>query len=161
MFSGAANVLWISISLLLTQMQCRYFVWNSIASLCLETEELFVILPELLVQLKCSPSAIVLFSIVVVIVLPFTTIVSNYATFYLFIYFILFLLSRLYLLPFSRLLLNLLQLFSENWRWVPLCNCLLLHLFIGDNYTGAPNVNFPKTSVRKTIWDLEFSEHLL
>ena len=26
---------------------------------------------------------------------------------------------------------------------------------------GAPNVNFRKTSVRKTIWDLEFSEHLL
>ena len=28
-------------------------------------------------------------------------------------------------------------------------------------YTGAPNVNFRKISVRKTIWDLEFSEHLL
>ena len=95
-------------------MQCRYFVWNSITSLCLETEELYVILPELLVQLKCSPSGIVLFSIVVVIVLPFTAIVSNYATFYLFIYFILFLLSRLYLLSFSRLLLNLLHPFSEN-----------------------------------------------
>ena len=27
--------------------------------------------------------------------------------------------------------------------------------------TGAPNVNFRKISVRKTIWDLEFSEHLL
>ena len=26
---------------------------------------------------------------------------------------------------------------------------------------GAPNVNFRKISVRKTIWDLEFSEHLL
>ena len=25
--------------------------------------------------------------------------------------------------------------------------------------TGAPNVNFRKISVRKTIWDLEFSEH--
>ena len=25
--------------------------------------------------------------------------------------------------------------------------------------TGAPNVNFRKMSVRKTIWDLEFSEH--
>ena len=27
--------------------------------------------------------------------------------------------------------------------------------------TGAPNVNFRKISVRKTILDLEFSEHLL
>ena len=26
---------------------------------------------------------------------------------------------------------------------------------------GAPNTNFRKISVRKTIWDLEFSEHLL
>ena len=26
---------------------------------------------------------------------------------------------------------------------------------------GAPNANFRKISVRKTIWDLEFSEHLL
>ena len=29
------------------------------------------------------------------------------------------------------------------------------------NSTGAPNGNFWKISVRKTIWDLEFSEHLL
>ena len=27
--------------------------------------------------------------------------------------------------------------------------------------SGAPNVDFGKISVRKTIWDLEFSEHLL
>ena len=27
--------------------------------------------------------------------------------------------------------------------------------------SGAPNDNFQKISVRKTIWDLEFSEHLL
>ena len=27
--------------------------------------------------------------------------------------------------------------------------------------SGAPNVNFLKISVRKTIWDLEFSDHLL
>ena len=32
---------------------------------------------------------------------------------------------------------------------------------IGSKKTGAPNVNFRKISVRKTIWDLEFSEHLL
>ena len=32
-----------------------------------------------------------------------------------------------------------------------------------DRYhdAGAPNDNFRKISVRKTIWDLEFSEHLL
>ena len=29
------------------------------------------------------------------------------------------------------------------------------------NYSGAPNVNFRKISVRKTIWNLEFSEHFL
>ena len=29
-----------------------------------------------------------------------------------------------------------------------------------DN-SGEPNVSFWKISVRKTIWDLEFSEHLL
>ena len=28
-------------------------------------------------------------------------------------------------------------------------------------HSGAPDVNFWKISVRKTIWDLEFSEHLL
>ena len=27
--------------------------------------------------------------------------------------------------------------------------------------SGAPNDNFRKISVRKTIWDLEFLEHLL
>ena len=26
-------------------------------------------------------------------------------------------------------------------------------------FSGAPNVNFREISVRKTIWDLEFSEH--
>ena len=30
-----------------------------------------------------------------------------------------------------------------------------------DPPTGAPNDNFRKISVRKTILDLEFSEHLL
>ena len=42
----------------------------------------------------------------------------------------------------------------------------LLKLFKGTanhagHISGAPNVNFRKISVRKTIWDLEFSEHLL
>ena len=32
---------------------------------------------------------------------------------------------------------------------------------ISSIITGAPNDNFWKISVRKTIWDLEFSEHLL
>ena len=32
---------------------------------------------------------------------------------------------------------------------------------ISDHFTGAPNVNFWKIYVRKTIWDLEFSEQLL
>ena len=29
-----------------------------------------------------------------------------------------------------------------------------------NHFTGAPNVNLRKISVRKTIWDLEFSEHI-
>ena len=29
------------------------------------------------------------------------------------------------------------------------------------SHSGAPNVNFRKISVRKTIWDLEFLEHFL
>ena len=29
------------------------------------------------------------------------------------------------------------------------------------DFSGAPNINFRKISVRETIWDLEFSEHLL
>ena len=33
--------------------------------------------------------------------------------------------------------------------------------FPGPKSSGAPNVNFRKISVRKMIWDLEFSEHLL
>ena len=32
---------------------------------------------------------------------------------------------------------------------------------VGGPFSGAPNDNFRKISVRKTIWDLEFSEHLL
>ena len=42
---------------------------------------------------------------------------------------------------------------------------LLYTLFQSEhNYglkSGAPNVNFLKISIRKTIWDLEFSEQLL
>ena len=36
-------------------------------------------------------------------------------------------------------------------------NSILLH----SRKPGAPHVNFRKISVRETIWDLEFSEHLL
>ena len=32
---------------------------------------------------------------------------------------------------------------------------------ITADFTGAPNVDFRKISVWRTIWDLEFSEHLL
>ena len=127
MFSGAANVLWISISILLTHVQSRCFEWNSIEYLCLETKELYVDMSAIASSYlnssfsyfkKWSPSSIVLFSIVVVIVLPFTTIISNYATFYLFIHFVLFLLS-LYLLCLSRLLLNLLiELCTYLWETI-------------------------------------------
>ena len=34
-------------------------------------------------------------------------------------------------------------------------------IHISKYISGAANVNFRKISVRKTIWDLEFSEHLL
>ena len=34
-------------------------------------------------------------------------------------------------------------------------------LYSADQLSGAPNVNFRKISVRKRIWNLEFSEHLL
>ena len=36
-----------------------------------------------------------------------------------------------------------------------------LRNYIPRQSSGAPNVNFQKISVRKTILDLEFSEHLL
>ena len=32
---------------------------------------------------------------------------------------------------------------------------------VKEKDSGAPNVNFRKISVRKTFWDVEFSEHLL
>ena len=44
---------------------------------------------------------------------------------------------------------NLGSWFDQNLSMIP-------HIII----TGAPNVNFRKISVRKTIGDLEFSEHL-
>ena len=44
---------------------------------------------------------------------------------------------------------NLGSWFDQNLSMIP-------HII-----TGAPNVNFRKISVRKTIGDLEFSEHLL
>ena len=39
-----------------------------------------------------------------------------------------------------------------------------IHIVMSQKFfvsSGAPNVDFQKISVRKTIWDLEFSEHLL
>ena len=43
-----------------------------------------------------------------------------------------------------------------------LCHCFKLG-YNPHNHPGAPNVNFRKLKipVQKTIWDLEFSEHLL
>ena len=35
------------------------------------------------------------------------------------------------------------------------------YVWVGGYVAGAPNVNFRKISARKTIWDLEFSEHFL
>ena len=53
-------------------------------------------------------------------------------------------------------------------RWAPalyagqgITDLLKLGMKISRHLPGAPNVNFRKISVLKTIWDLEFSEHLL
>ena len=48
------------------------------------------------------------------------------------------------------------RFFSNRFLNSTAKTCFYLHI-----YTGAPNVNFRKSSVRKTIWELEFSEHLL
>ena len=50
---------------------------------------------------------------------------------------------------------------SVTWRQ-PLqkAHYLMVSLRSDIQITGAPNDNFRKISVRKTIWDLEFSEHL-
>ena len=46
----------------------------------------------------------------------------------------------------------------ESWEIVGYSRCLIVWLTV----QGHPcNVNFRKISVRKTIWDLEFSEHFL
>ena len=42
---------------------------------------------------------------------------------------------------------------KTGWKQLPLEQM--------EHCSGAPNDNFWKISVRKTIWDLEFSEHLL
>ena len=41
------------------------------------------------------------------------------------------------------------------------CGCVYGRYSPDIKYSGAPNGNFRKISVRKMIWDLEFSEHLL
>ena len=46
---------------------------------------------------------------------------------------------------------------TEAWRHSTPERVVELRLHV----SRAPNVNFWKLSVRKTIWDLEFSEHLL
>ena len=40
-------------------------------------------------------------------------------------------------------------------------NMLLDIRHLEEEESGAPNVNFRKIFARKTIWDLDFSEHLL
>ena len=38
---------------------------------------------------------------------------------------------------------------------------IFFSVWLGRKKSGAPNVTFQKISVRKTIWDLQFSEQLL
>ena len=40
-------------------------------------------------------------------------------------------------------------------------NNVYVQVILFPESSGAPNDNFRKISVRKMIWDLEFSEHLL
>ena len=57
--------------------------------------------------------------------------------------------------------------FCNGSQFVEFNNYRFLGVLLDDNVTwksylsGARNVNFWKISVRETIWDLEFSEHLL
>ena len=46
-------------------------------------------------------------------------------------------------------------------RWNPIPNSNERFPTAANLPSGAPNVNLWKISVRKTIWDLEFSEHFL
>ena len=45
---------------------------------------------------------------------------------------------------------------TANWSYP-----ILAFGIVACTFSGVPNVNFRKMSVQKTIWDLEFSEHLL
>ena len=63
-----------------------------------------------------------------------------------------------YILFFSELLISALK--HELLTCQENLSHLILHHFF-QPLSGAPNVNFSKISVRKTIWDLQFSEHLL
>ena len=67
-------------------------------------------------------------------------------------------------------LFNFSTVFGQGVRHTPTCyvplssriNEVWLYLarLLAD-WSGASNVNFRKLSVRKAIWDLEFSEHFL
>ena len=53
--------------------------------------------------------------------------------------------------------------FCDGWKFV---FCYGFRQYETPDYlltisSGAPNVNFRKVSVRNTIWDLQFTEHLL
>ena len=56
------------------------------------------------------------------------------------------------------------EMFRANELFVDLVAASRVFIFyylIRNDLSGAPNVNFRKISVRKTIWDLEFSGYLL
>ena len=54
------------------------------------------------------------------------------------------------------------KLLSSTFLWYCLLCCTKwFYLLRYVDETGAPKVNFRKISVRKTIWNREFSEHLL
>ena len=54
----------------------------------------------------------------------------------------------------------LLELAVKGHPYSQMIKISVRRYFLAD-LSGAPNDNFWKISVRKTIWDLEFSEHLL
>ena len=50
---------------------------------------------------------------------------------------------------------------APSFRYLVVTRSTTDILHLEKEESGAPNVNFRKISVLKTIWDLEFSEHLL
>ena len=55
---------------------------------------------------------------------------------------------------------NCLKSLLASWKSLPLTSLLFpAKRYAISTWPAAPNVNFRKISVRKTIWDLEFAEH--